>query len=167
MLVNSPLTRTRPDTASTELRQGNRDPDLTSDGQPPADPDTLGSTGVIPPAERLAAERDERRRQRTLAHESSTATREPRRAQRRKHPGGSASRPVAPTGRPTLRDSASAALIAVVAAGGVFGAILGALSVAGWIIGLLVAGLTVVLSAVFRPDSISKSRIAGGRESRV
>ena len=37
-------------------------------------------------------------------------------------------------------------LTAVLAAGGVLGAILGALSVTGWIIGLLVAGLTVVLS---------------------
>ena len=41
-------------------------------------------------------------------------------------------------------------LIAVLAAGGVLGAILGALSAAGWVIGLLVAGLTVILSAVFR-----------------
>jgi hypothetical protein len=41
-------------------------------------------------------------------------------------------------------------LIAVLAAGGVLGAILGALSAAGWIIGLLTAGLTIVLSALLR-----------------
>ena len=156
MLANSPPTRTRPDTTSTDPRLEGQDPDLTPGGQEPdADPDTLGANRVIPPAERLAAERDERRRQRTLAHESSTATREPDRAQRRTHPSRSLSSPVTPPGRRTLRDSASAALIAAVAAGGVFGAILGALSVAGWVIGLLVAGLTVVLSSLFRPDSRS------------
>ncbi|MGO9906740.1 MAG: hypothetical protein ACLP4R_27365 [Solirubrobacteraceae bacterium] len=44
----------------------------------------------------------------------------------------------------------SIALIALLAAGGVLGAILGALGAAGWVIGLLVAGLTVVVSAVLR-----------------
>jgi hypothetical protein len=45
-------------------------------------------------------------------------------------------------------------LIAVIA-GGVLGVILGALSVAGWVIGLLVAGLTVALLRVLGSDSRS------------
>jgi hypothetical protein len=46
-----------------------------------------------------------------------------------------------------LRDTVSVRLIAVLAAGAVLGAILGVLGAPGVIIGLLVAGLTVVLSA--------------------
>ena len=49
----------------------------------------------------------------------------------------------------------SLTLIAVLAAGGVLGAILGALSTSGWVIGVLAAGLTVVLSAVLRRYSRS------------
>jgi hypothetical protein len=48
----------------------------------------------------------------------------------------------------TLRDALSVTLIAVLAAGGVLGAVLGALSAPGWVIGLLVAGLTIVLSGL-------------------
>jgi hypothetical protein len=55
----------------------------------------------------------------------------------------------------TLRDSSSMMLMATLAVGGVFGAILGAVSAAGWIIGLLVAGLTVVLSTMLRRYSRS------------
>jgi len=55
----------------------------------------------------------------------------------------------------TLRDSVSITLIAVLVAGGVLGAILGALSATGWVIGLLVAGVTVVLSAMIRRYSRS------------
>lgn len=64
----------------------------------------------------------------------------------------------------TFRDSVSITLIAVLAAGGVLGAVLGALNVAGWVIGLLVAGLTVVVSAMLRrylpPDTQSGRRPA-------
>ena len=52
--------------------------------------------------------------------------------------------------RMTFRDSVSITLIALLCAGGVVGAILGALNVTGWVIGLLVAGLTVVVSAILR-----------------
>jgi hypothetical protein len=55
----------------------------------------------------------------------------------------------------TLRDSVSIGLIAVLAAGGVLGAVLGGLSVAGWVIGVLVAGMTVVVSAMLRRYSRS------------
>ncbi len=49
----------------------------------------------------------------------------------------------------------SVTLIAMLAAGGVLGAILGALNVTGWIIGVLVAGLIVVVSAMQRRYSRS------------
>jgi hypothetical protein len=45
--------------------------------------------------------------------------------------------------------------VAVLAAGGVLGAILGALGAAGWVIGLLAAALTVIVSAVLRSYSRS------------
>jgi len=50
----------------------------------------------------------------------------------------------------TLRDSTSINLIAVLAAGGVLGAVLGALSASGLVIGLLVAGVTIVLLTALR-----------------
>jgi hypothetical protein len=50
----------------------------------------------------------------------------------------------------TLGDSTSITVIALLAIGGILGAILGALSSSGWIIGLLVAGVTVFLSAMLR-----------------
>ncbi len=120
---------------------------------------TSESPGVLSPAERVGAERAERRHQRMLVREASTATRDSNtrdsdRADPRKRTTGSASRPT-PSGRQTLRDSPLATLIATVAAGGVLGAILGALSVAGWVIGLLVAVLALVLSAVLRQYSHS------------
>jgi hypothetical protein len=47
-------------------------------------------------------------------------------------------------------------MIAVIALGGVLGVILGALSVPGWVIGLLVAGLTVALLTMVRPYKRSR-----------
>jgi hypothetical protein len=75
--------------------------------------------------------------------------REPRRAGPRERPTGSKRAPARPR-RMTLRDSATVTLIATLVAGGVLGAILGALSASAWVIGVLVAGLTVVVSAVLR-----------------
>jgi hypothetical protein len=82
-------------------------------------------------------------------HQAPSPAGDPRRARRRTR----STRPttdLAPPRRMTLRDSISLTLIAVLAAGGVLGAVLGALNVAGWVIGLLVAGLTVVVSAMLR-----------------
>ncbi|MFZ0971330.1 MAG: hypothetical protein WAN22_03835 [Solirubrobacteraceae bacterium] len=62
---------------------------------------------------------------------------------------------LAPPRRMTLRDSVSITLIAVLAGGGVLGTILGALNVTDWVIGVLVAGLTVVVSAILRRYSRS------------
>jgi hypothetical protein len=115
---------------------------------------TPDSTAVASPAQRLGAERTERRHQRMLAREASTATREPQTGEQHERVTGSPSAPT-PRGHRTLGRSVSATAIAAVAAGGVLGAMLGALSVAGWVIGLLAAGLTVFLSSVIRGYSRS------------
>ena len=141
MSAKSTLNATPPAVISGDPSSGRQDPGLTPAGwQPAADSDTSGSGGIPSAAERLTAERTERRRQRTAA-------REPRIAARRERPTESTSA-LTPPRRLTLRDSVAVTLIAVLAAGGVLGAILGALSTSGWVIGVLAAGLTVVLSAV-------------------
>jgi hypothetical protein len=131
------------------------DPNLAAGGrQPAADASASTADRAPSPAERLTDERTQRRRQRAAAHDASTPPRKPGRALRRERPTESASALTSSRGM-TLRDSTSITLIAVLAAGGVLGAILGALSASGWIIGLLVAGLTVVLSAMVRRYSRS------------
>jgi hypothetical protein len=132
------------------------DPNLAAAGrQPAADASASTADRAPAPAERLTDEqRTQRRRQRAAAHDASTPPRKPGRALRRERPTESASALTSSRGM-TLRDSTSITLIAVLAAGGVLGAILGALSASGWIIGLLVAGLTVVLSAMVRRYSRS------------
>ena len=140
--------------ASADPPVGNS-PNLTLGGQDTAaHAEPSESTGVLRPAERLEAERAERRHQRMLAREASTATRDPDRGEPRQRATGSASR-LTPPGHQTLRDSMPVRLIAVVAAGGVLGAILDALSVTGWVIGVLVAVLTVVISTELRQYSRS------------
>ncbi len=135
-------------TVAADPSPGRQDPDLAATRPPTADLPT-DSDGGPSPADRLAAERTERRRQRTLAHETAPPARGPRGGPRRARASKSTSA-LMPPSRLTLRDSMSVNLIGVLAIGGVLGAILGALGAAGWIIGLLVAGLTVVVSAVLR-----------------
>jgi hypothetical protein len=125
-------------------------------GTPPADPGTPPADGSLSPADRVAAERTERRRQRAAAHKAAPAA-EPQRAR----PRGRATRAIesrsarTPPRRTVFRDSSSITLIAMLAAGAVLGAILGALSAPGWVIGLLAAGLTVVLAVAIRRYSPS------------
>ena len=134
---------------------GTEDPEVQPAGQQAApEQDASDSSRVPPPAERLVAERTERRHQRMLARESSSATHEPDGAERRKRSTGSSGALTAP-GRQTLRDAFSVSVIGVLVTGAALGALLGALSVAGWLIGLLVGGLTVILSRVLRPGSRS------------
>jgi hypothetical protein len=120
--------------------------------QADADRSTSSADGSPSVTDTLTAERTERRRQRAAAQEASRPSGEPRRVRRREPLPASTS---APPRRMTLRDSVSIGLIAVLAAGGVLGAVLGALNVAGWVIGALVAGLTVVVSAILRRYSRS------------
>jgi len=85
------------------------------------------------PAARRSAERTARRRQRVKARDLST----PRGAPRPQ------SRVVPAAGTSMLR--ASLPVLIAVITGGVLGLILDALSAAGWMIGLLAAGLTVLV----------------------
>jgi hypothetical protein len=91
-----------------------------------------------------ATERDERRHQRAVAREGNgrdsakTAERlQPAKAQPRR-------------GRLVIGETVSVGLIGIIVVGLIAGAILGALGASGWVIGLLVATLTVILSAVLR-----------------
>jgi hypothetical protein len=161
MPAKSPISGTPP-AAADDQTVGFHDPERTP-GSPNSDHPPAGehaaaeremsdSSPVPSAAERLGAERTERRHQRMLARESSTATREPDNAERRERATGSLSGLTTPW-RHALRDQLSVAAIALLTASAALGAILGALSVAGWVIGLLVAGLTAILSAVLRPRS--------------
>lgn len=154
MPTKSTLNGASPAVAAGDPSAG-QNPDLTAArGQPAADPGTSVADQIPSATERLSAERTERRRQRAGAHEAPSPAGEPRGVRRRERPTKSTSA-LTPPRRMTLRDSMSIGLIAVLAAGGVLGAILGALNVAGWVIGLLVAGLTVVVSAILRRYSRS------------
>jgi hypothetical protein len=124
MPTKSTLNETPRSVASDDPSAG-QNPDLTTASQQLDSDQSISSADRISSAtERLAGERTERRRQRAATNEA------PRRM--------------------TFRDSVSITLIALLCAGGVLGAILGALNVTGWVIGLLVAGLTVVVSAILR-----------------
>lgn len=122
-----------------------QDPEMGAAGREISE--DLGASGAdeFPsPAGRRAAERTARRRQRAEAREASSD-------QGHRLPQ---SRVRTPAGASMLRDSLPAPLIVVIA-GGVLGVILGALGVGGWVIGLLVAGLTVVLLPALRSKSDS------------
>jgi len=112
-----------------------QDAELTAAGRELAD-DLVASPEdeFSSPAERRSAERTARRRQRAEARDmpSLPGARVPQ------------SRRATAAQAPTERASLPAMLTAVIA-GGVLGVILGALSVEGWVIGLLVAGVTVVV----------------------
>jgi hypothetical protein len=150
MPAKSPLNANAPTVAEGGPTAGRPDPDLTTARrQPPTDPGTSPADGIPSSPERLPAERTERRRQRAPAHEARTPQHEPRSARRHERPTESTSALTSPR-RITLGDPVSVWLIAMLAAGGVPGAIVGAIGGAGWVIGLLGPGLTVVLSAVPR-----------------
>jgi hypothetical protein len=102
------------------------------------------SDTTLSPADQVIAERTERRRQRTAVRAQPGQAHEPDPAGGRNGQRESAHRPQP---RMPLRDTVSVRLVAVLAAGAGLGVILGALGAPGVITGLLVAGLTVVLSA--------------------
>lgn len=113
---------------------------------------TAGSTST---AERLTAERTERRRQRALAHEASRSSDRSRGGRRRrvvKSAGAVKEHAGLLPRAPTLLT-----LLAVLVTGAALGAILGSVSASGWVIGLLVAGLTVLVSTVVRSFPRSSS----------
>lgn len=144
----------QPAVVSSDPSVRRQDPRLTGPGrQPAADPTTSDRDDIPATGNRLSAERIERHRQRIATRQART-TSEPRPGRPRDRATESTSALTPP--RPlTLRDSVSVTSIAVLAAGGVLGAILSSLSAAGWVIGLLAAALTVILSAVLRRYSRS------------
>jgi Flp pilus assembly protein TadB len=149
MPTKSTLNET-PRPVASEDPSTSQNPDLTSAiRQLDADQGASSADRSTSVTEGVAAERTERRRQRAAAHEAPSRAGYARGVRRSERPTESTSAPVPPR-RMTLRDSVSITLIAVLAAGGVLGAILGALNVTGWVIGMLVAGLTVVVSAILR-----------------
>jgi uncharacterized membrane protein YdbT with pleckstrin-like domain len=136
MPAKSPPNARPPGSAAADPTVESEDSDLAAAGRELAE--ELGTSGAdeySSPAERRAAERTARRRQRAEDHHAPPADRGHRSTESR--------RAVNPAGISML-GAVPAWLIAVVA-GGVLGVILGALSVGGWLIGLLVAAVTVAL----------------------
>jgi Flp pilus assembly protein TadB len=160
MPAEPPLNGAHPAKASADSAADNAHPNRTLGGLATAShAETSESPGLPSLAERLGAERAERRHQRMLVREAAagardSAVRDSDRAAPRKRTTTSAGR-LTPPGRQSVRGSVPVTLIVTVVAGGVLGAMLGALSVAGSVIGLLVAVLTLVLSAVSRRYSRS------------
>lgn len=145
---------TQPAVVPSDPSARREDPRLTAPTrQPTADPATSDPDGFPSTGDSLTAERTERRRQRTATRHARDARES--RAPRQRDPTTKSKSALTPPTAVTLRDSMSVTSIAVLVAGGVLGTILGALSAAGWVIGLLAAALTVILSAVLRRYSSS------------
>jgi hypothetical protein len=96
-----------------------------------------------------AAERDERRHQRALARGGHSRERGAKTGDRL-HQSTSQSSTASRQGRLVIGETVTVGVIGIIAVGLIVGAILGALSAPGWVIGLLVATLTVILSTVLR-----------------
>jgi hypothetical protein len=96
-----------------------------------------------------ASEREERRHQRAAAREANRPGRGAKTGERLHQ---AESQPTGPSRRTRLAlgKTVLLGLIGVIVIGLIVGAILGAPSVPGWVIGLLVATVTVILSAVLR-----------------
>jgi hypothetical protein len=98
-----------------------------------------------------ATQRDERRQQRALAREGNGLGRGAKTGERlhqspSQQSGPSRSR----RGRLVVGETVSVGMIGIIVVGLIVGAILGALGASGWVVGLLVATLTVILSGVLR-----------------
>jgi hypothetical protein len=110
----------------------------------------------------VATERDERRHQRAvarkavapegreaIAREGNGRGRGAKSGERLHQSGSQASGP-SRRGRLVVGETVSVGLIGIIVVGLIAGAILGAVGASGWVIGLLVATLTVILSTVLR-----------------
>jgi hypothetical protein len=125
-----------------------------SDGSPATtDPHRAPAQAPAPPAQShpaggsAATERDERRHQRALAREGNgrgAATTGERLQQAKTQPTGSTRR------ERLARETVPVGLIGIIIVGLIVGAILGALGASGWVVGLLVATLTVILATALR-----------------
>ncbi len=96
-----------------------------------------------------ATERDERRHQRALAREGNGRGRGAKTGEPL-HQSTSQQSRASRRGRLVIGETVSVGVIGIIIAGLIVGAILGALGAPGWLVGLLVATLTVFLSTVLR-----------------
>ena len=115
------------------------DAEVTAAGRAGATP-LSAPGGLERPGDSRAAQRNERRDERAAAREA-------------RHAGRDKSTRMSPAerqGRLALRETVSVGLLAMLAGGALVGAILGAVGAPGWVVGLLVAGLTAILSAKLR-----------------
>jgi hypothetical protein len=142
--VHSPAPKVIPDTIAGPSNGSPvaTDPEVAP-AQAPATPGQSDSAGRS-----AATERDERRHQRAVARDGNG--RGAVRTGERLHQSTSQSSGPSRRGRLVIGETVSVGLIGIIVVGLTVGAILGALGASGWVIGLLVATLTVILSAVLR-----------------
>jgi hypothetical protein len=144
--VRSPAPGAIPDTITDPVSNGSiaaTDPDRAP-AQASAAPDQSD-----PGRGSAATERDERRHQRALAREANGRGRGAKTGERLHD---STSQPSGPSrrGRLLVGETVSIGMIGIIVAGLIVGAILGALGASGWVVGLLVATLTMILSGLLR-----------------
>jgi hypothetical protein len=142
--VHSPAPGVTPDTITGPVSNGS--PAATDPHRAPAQAPAAPAQSE-PAGGSAATERDERRHQRALAREGNgrAAAKTGERLQQAKtQPTGSTRR-----GR-LVGETVPVGLIGIIAIGLIVGAILGALGASGWVVGLLVATLTVILATALR-----------------
>jgi hypothetical protein len=144
--VRSPAPEVIPDTTTGPASNGSiaaTDPDRAPAQASPAPAQSDPGRGSA------ATERDERRQQRALAREGNGRARGAKTGERLHHSTSQLSGP-SRRGRLLVGETVSVGMIGIIVAGLIVGAILGALGASGWVVGLLVATLTVILSGVLR-----------------
>lgn len=162
--VRSPVPGVIPDRTTVPISNGSS----TAADQDRAREQASAAPGQSDPGPgSVATERDERRHQRAVAREAVTrktvaqkgreavaqqGNRRERGASSGERVHQSTSQPSGPArrGRLLVGETVSVGLIGIVVVGLIAGAILGAVGASGWVIGLMVASLTVILSTVLR-----------------
>jgi hypothetical protein len=154
--ATSPDTETPRDHSRRKAREALNDPRRdTPEALPSNDPNDATQPAAAAPGrpasalDSAASERDERRHQRAVAREGNGQGRGAKTVERLQQ---GKTQPTGPSrrGRLALGETVSVGLIGIVVVGLIVGAILGALGAPGWVVGLLVATLTLILSAVIR-----------------
>jgi hypothetical protein len=135
---------------------------VSNASRPPTETEPGPATASPPPGQANAAggsgatEREDRRHQRALAREGNGRARDANgqgagaKAGGRLHQSTSQPSRASRRGRLVIGETVSVGVIGIIVMGLIAGAILGALGAPGWLVGLLVAALTVFLSTVLR-----------------
>ena len=153
--VNSPAPGVTPDRFRGPVSNGSAvsNGDAPTRGATPAHGEPASARGSA------ASERDERRHQRAIARAGNGRKRDAKtdqgqkrgaRTRERLHEAKTQLAEPSRRGRLALGESVSLGLIGIVIVGLGVGALLGALGTPGWVVGLLVAALTLMLSGVLR-----------------